>query len=49
MTRRQRIEHKIGNQFRKAALLKAYYKVKPSVAGFIAKPGFIQDGKYTPR
>lgn len=47
MTKRQRIEHKIGNQKRKARLLALYYKVKPSEHGWIALGGVCQDGKFT--
>ena len=48
MTKSQRIEHKIGNQRRKSKLLALYYKVKPAERGWIIKPGFIQDGTFTP-
>lgn len=47
MTKAQRIQHKIGNQLRKARLLHLCYKVKPSEKGWIPKPGFVQDGKFT--
>lgn len=47
MTKRQRREHKIGNQKRKARLLRLYYQVKPASRGWIPAPGFCQDGKYT--
>lgn len=47
MTKAQRKAHKIGNQKRKARLLKLYHGVKPADRSWIEKPGFIQDGKYT--
>lgn len=47
MTKKQRREHKIGNQMRKARLLGLYYKVKPSAKGWIALGGVCQSGKYT--
>ena len=47
MTKRQRIEHKIGNQLRKARLLRLYHKVKPSSKGWIPLGTLPQNGKYT--
>ena len=47
MTKRQRIEHKIGNARRKANLLRLYYGVKPSLKGWIPLGGVCQNGKYT--
>ena len=47
MTKRQRIEHKIGNALRKARLLRLYYKVKPSEKGWIPLGSSCQNGKYT--
>lgn len=47
MTKKQRREHKLGNQIRKLRLLKLYFKTKPSKMGWIEKPGFIQDGRFT--
>ena len=46
MTKKQRIEHKIGNQKRKAKLLRLYYKVKPSERGWIPLGGVCQSGKH---
>lgn len=45
MTKQQRKEHKIGNQLRKEAFQKAYYKVR----GLLNWGGLIQDGKYSKR
>lgn len=47
MTTGQRIAHKIGNQKRKAELLKRYHGVKPAERGWIPLGGLPQDGKYT--
>lgn len=47
MTKAQRIAHKMGNQQRKARLLKLYYKQSPSEHGWLDRPAFIQDGKHT--
>ena len=47
MTTKQIREHKLGNQRRKKRLMKVYYKVKPSERGWIEKPAFIQNGKYS--
>lgn len=47
MTKKQRREHKIGNQLRKARLLRLYYKVKPTEKGWIPLGGICQNGKYT--
>jgi hypothetical protein len=47
MTKAQRIKHKIGNQLRKARLLRLYYKVKPSERGWIPLGPVCQNGKYS--
>lgn len=47
MTKSQRIAHKIGNQVRKARLLRLYYKVKPSKKGWIPLGPLCQNGKFT--
>lgn len=47
MTRSQRKAHKIGNQLRKARLLRIYHKVSPSSKGWIPLGGVCQNGKYT--
>lgn len=47
MTKKQRKEHKIGNQLRKARLLRLYFKVKPSSKGWIPLGSLPQNGKYT--
>jgi hypothetical protein len=47
MTKAQRIAHKIGNQVRKARLLRLYYKVKPTAKGWIPLGASVQNGKYT--
>jgi len=47
MTKRQRIEHKIGNQMRKARLLRLYYKTKPAKNGWIPLGGVCQNGAHT--
>jgi len=48
MTKAQRTAHKKGNQLRKDRLIRLYYKTKPSALGWLDKPGFIQNGKFTP-
>lgn len=47
MTRKQRREHKIGNQLRKARLLRLYYKVKPASKAWLPLGGVCQNGKHT--
>ncbi len=47
MTKKQREEHKAGNQVRKARLLSLYYKQKPSKNGWIPLGGVCQNGRYT--
>ena len=47
MTKKQHIEHKIGNQRRKAKLLSLYYKVKPSERMWIPLGGVCQNGRHT--
>jgi hypothetical protein len=47
MTKKQRKEHKIGNQLRKARLLRLYHKVKPSERAWIPLGGVCQNGAYT--
>jgi hypothetical protein len=47
MTKAQRKAHKIGNQLRKARLLRLYHKVKPSSKGWIPLGALPQNGKYT--
>ena len=47
MTKAQRKPHKIGNQLRKAKLLRLYYKKDYKDARWIALGGLPQNGKYT--
>lgn len=47
MTKAQRKAHKIGNQLRKARLLRLYHKVKPGAHGWISLGGLCQNGKHT--
>ena len=47
MTKKQREEHKAGNQVRKARLLSLYYKQKPSKNGWMPLGGVCQNGRYT--
>ena len=47
MTKKQEREHKIGNQLRKARLLRLYHKVKPGSKGWIPLGPLCQNGKYT--
>lgn len=49
MTKRQRIEHKIGNQLRKTRLIALYYKTDWQKKGWIPLGQMIQNGKYTPQ
>ena len=46
MTQKQRKEHKIGNQIRKARLLRLYYKVSPKERGWLPLGGICQSEKY---
>lgn len=47
MTKRQRIEHKIGNAQRKARLLVLYYKADWKEKCWLKLGGLSQNGKYT--
>ena len=47
MTKKQRIEHKIGNQKRKARLLRLYHKADFRKNGWISLGGVCQNGKYS--
>lgn len=47
MNKKERIEHKKGNQERRERLLSLYYKTSPSKMGWIPNPGFIQRGRYS--
>jgi len=47
MTKGQRIKHKIGNQLRKARLLRLYYKQSPAKNGWIPLGPTCQNGKFT--
>jgi hypothetical protein len=47
MTKKQRIEHKIGNQKRKARLLRLYYGTSPAKKGWIPLGHVCQNGKFS--
>lgn len=49
MTKRQRIEHKQGNQERKARILFRAHNAPQAWRGYYASLGAIQDGRYTPK
>jgi hypothetical protein len=47
MTKAQRIANKIGNQQRKARLLRLCYKVKSTSKGWMPLGGVCQNGRHT--
>lgn len=47
MTKKQRREHKIGNQMRKSILLQKYYKADLKKLCWIPLGGVCQNGKHT--
>lgn len=47
MTKKQRLEHKRGNQQRKAKHIKLAKTMDPRDRGYYANMGHIQDGRFT--